>query len=72
MKLYFHCPVTDEIFGFEDYSLQSNYSVVEDDAGNRALRGRVVLNSGCPLCGEKHQYEAKDVICPLTRDDNDR
>ena len=72
MKLYFHCPAVDEIFGFEDYSLKSNYDVVEDAIGNRELKGRVVMNSDCPLCGERHQYEAKDVLCPSTRDDNDR
>ncbi len=72
MKLYFHCPERDEIFGSEDYSLKSDYYVVENAAGNRELEGKVIMNSDCPLCGKRHQYEASDVLCPLTRESNDR
>ena len=68
MKLYFTCPVTGEVFAFEDYSLEQGHRIVEAEADRRELKGQVVLTQPCPLCGTKHRCEVKDVICPLTGD----
>lgn len=69
MKLYFTCPVLEKVFGSEDYSLVEGHLIVED--GEKRLKGDVLLNSPCPLCGQKHRFEVKDVICPLSRGENE-
>lgn len=72
MKLYFTCPVKKATFASEDYSLQKGHRIVADGTGVKQLQGIVCLNSGCPLCGQKHQYDVKDVLCPLTGGKNAR
>lgn len=64
MKLYFTCPETRATFASDDYSLHRGHCIVEDEEGGKELRGTVSLRSGCPLCGEQHRYEVKDVLCP--------
>ncbi|MFT5726501.1 MAG: phage/plasmid primase-like uncharacterized protein [Desulforhopalus sp.] len=71
MKLYFTCPVTGEVFAFENYSLEQGHRIVAAEAHRRELKGQVVLTQPCPLCGTKHRYEVKDVICPLAGDINE-
>lgn len=71
MKLFFTCPVEQEDFATEDYSLNEGHRVVEDEHGGKTLMGFVSLNSGCPLCGQKHLFEVKDVMCPLSRGENE-
>jgi len=71
MKLYFLCPVNDIVFGSDDYSLLRDFKVVQDGENQRELKGIVVLNGDCPLCGQKHQYQVKDVICSLSGGEND-
>lgn len=71
MKLYFVCPVSDEVFGSADYSLLKDYNIVDSEGNQRELKGTVVLNSDCPSCGQKHQYGVKDVICPISRGENE-
>ncbi len=65
MRLYFNCPVKNEIFSSTDFSLEKDYAVMANTEGGRELQGNVCLNSPCPLCGEKHIYEVKDVMCGL-------
>ncbi len=65
MKFYFTCPSVKEDFASDDYSLQAGHQVAEDEHGGKQLIGFVSLNSACPLCGQKHRYEVKDVMCPL-------
>lgn len=67
MKLYFKCPVKDEIFGSNDYFLHKDHRIVEVGEGDRQLAGMVSLNSGCPVCGQRHSYKVKDVMCSLAK-----
>lgn len=71
MKLYFTCPVRDKVFGCDDYSLKKDYTIVDNGESQRELKGIVILNGVCPMCGQKHQYQVKDVICPLSGGEND-
>lgn len=71
MKLYFTCPITGKVFGFEHYSLEQGYKIVEEKDHKRELKGQVVLTQPCPLCGTQHRFEVKDVICPLAGDINE-
>jgi len=72
MNLFFTCPLKKETFSSENYSLQQGHRIVEDEDGGKVLQGTVSLTSPCPLCGEKHYFEAKDVLCPLTRRKDER
>lgn len=72
MKLYFTCPVEKTTFTSDDYSLLKGHHIIESETGEKELQGTVILNSACPLCGRKHQYEVKDVICPLAGGGNAR
>lgn len=67
MKLYFICPVKNELFGSEDYSLDAHHRIQATETGGRELQGIVTLSYGCPLCGQLHQYKVKDVMCSLDR-----
>jgi hypothetical protein len=71
MKLYFTCPKAKADFASDDYSLQAGHRIVEDEHGDKKLMGIVSLNSGCPLCGQKHRYEVKDVMCPISGEKNE-
>jgi len=72
MKLYFTCPIKKITFATDDYALRPGHRIVEDGTGAKELQGTVTLNSGCPLCGQKHQYDVQDVLCPLTGGENAR
>lgn len=72
MKLYFTCPKEKVTFASDEYSLHKGHSVVVDETGARELQGTVSLNSECPLCGGKHVYEVKDIICPLSGEEDER
>lgn len=65
MELYFICPVTKQSFGSRDYFLEEGYLVSTQEKGKKSLQGTVKLKSGCPLCGQDHQFQADDVLCPL-------
>jgi len=71
MKLYFICPQTKACFASDDYSLQEGHQIVEDEHGGKQVMGFVSLNSVCPLCGQEHRYEVKDVMCPTSREENE-
>ncbi|MGB3225219.1 MAG: hypothetical protein WBB23_20685, partial [Desulforhopalus sp.] len=71
MKLYFICPLHNKTFASDDYSLHQGHQVVENIEGMKELQGTVSLNSECPLCGEKHLYQVKDVLCPSSRGNNE-
>ncbi len=70
MKLYFTCPKEHVTFASDDYSLRQGHRIVEDDKGTKELQGTVSLNSKCPVCGRRHRYAVKDVLCPLNRGNN--
>jgi hypothetical protein len=72
MKLYFTCPKENVTFSSDDYSLHKGHRIVEDGEGVKELQGTVSLNSGCPLCGQQHQYEVKDVLCSLSGGKNEQ
>jgi hypothetical protein len=72
MKLFFKCPVNNGIFSSNQYSLNTGHHIVEDEAGMKELQGTVILQSACPFCGQKHEFQVKDVICPLSRGENER
>ncbi len=71
MKLYFTCPNENAVFDSVDYSLQKGHRVVVGGAGRKELQGTVSLNSGCPLCGDKHEYDVGEVMCSLNGGEND-
>lgn len=71
MKLYFTCPKEKADFASDDYSLEPGYQIVEDEHGEKQVLGFVSLNSECPLCGQKHRYEVKDVMCPISKEKNE-
>ena len=72
MKLHFTCPKEKVTFASDKYSLYKGHRVVVDEAGVRELLGTVSLNSACPVCGERHEYEVKEVVCPLSGEENER
>lgn len=72
MKLYFTCPTVNASFASDNYALLQGYCVVDKGTGDKELQGKVNLNAACPLCGQKHQYNVKDVLCPLTGEKNER
>jgi hypothetical protein len=71
MKLYFTCPQHNTTFATDDYSLHKGHQVIENIEGMKELQGTVSLNSECPLCGQKHLYQVKDVLCPSSRGNNE-
>ena len=71
MKLFFTCPVEQGVFATEDYSLQEGHRITEDEHGGKTLMGFVSLNSACPLCGQKHLFEVKNVMCSMSRGKNE-
>jgi hypothetical protein len=71
MHLYFTCPVKNEHFSTTDYKLEKGHTVMTNPEGGRELRGSVSLTSPCPLCGGKHRYEVKDVMCTIRGGDNE-
>jgi hypothetical protein len=71
MELYFTCPVTKEVFGSEDYSLEQGHTITESADGARELQGMILLHQPCPFCGKMHRYRAQEVLCPLSRGNNE-
>lgn len=69
MDLYFKCPEKDQIFQSCEYSLAKGYRIVLGEGGEKILHGRVILNSSCPMCGQRHTFDVKDVMCPVKKDD---
>lgn len=65
MKLYFTCPVKNELFDSQHYSLVDGYSVVEGD--ERKLTGMVQLEEPCPCCGQMHLFNVDEVMCSYGR-----
>lgn len=72
MKLFFTCPVVQEDFETEDFFLQEGHRIAEDEHGGKILMGFVSLHTACPLCGQKHRFDVKDLRCPLNRGTNER
>jgi hypothetical protein len=66
MKFIFVCPNRNEVFESADFRIIENRGVVTDAAGNRTLDAKVTLNAPCPLCGEKHVYDAGELPCPFS------
>lgn len=65
MKLFFACPKTQESFATEKYTLQQDHRIRAGKDGEKELQGTVILDSGCPFCGQRHAYAVKDIGCPL-------
>lgn len=66
MKLYFSCSRKNKTFSSADYSLNPGYRIAEDQQGNKIVQGTVSLLSVCPWCGERHEYDAGEIMCPLS------
>ena len=66
MKFIFVCPNRNEVFESAEFRIIENRGVVTNAAGNRTLDAKVALNEPCPLCGEKHVYDAGELSCPFT------
>jgi hypothetical protein len=65
VEFVFVCPNRLESFYSADFLITENRGVACDAAGNRYLDARVQLTSPCPLCGESHDFAAKDLVCPF-------
>lgn len=65
VKLYFTCPVTHKQFSGEDYYIKDGYSIETSHDGTRKLTAKIMLHSGCPLCGEDHEFDAEEIGCPF-------
>jgi hypothetical protein len=66
MKLHFRCPEKNKVFDSSEYFLEPGHIIAHDENGERELKGKVVLPS-CPLCGERHAYDVKDVMCSVDK-----
>jgi predicted RNA-binding Zn-ribbon protein involved in translation (DUF1610 family) len=66
VKFSFVCPNKDEVFESSDFQILDNRGVTTDDAGNKILDAKVALNEPCPVCGQKHVYDASELSCPFT------
>lgn len=66
MNLFFRCPKKNEIFDSSEYFLELGHVITRDENGERELKGKVVLTS-CPMCGEKHTFDVKNVMCSLDK-----
>ncbi len=65
MKFVFVCPTHNKVFESSNFSLRDNRGIITDEAGNKMLDAKVVLNEPCPFCGEKHVYHASLLSCPF-------
>lgn len=71
MKLFFTCVKTQESFATEKYTLQQDHRILVDKHGGKELQGTVVLDTGCPFCGQRHEYAVKDIGCPLNSENDE-
>ena len=69
MELFFTCPETGNDFATDEYSLLAGHCI-ETCHGQRELHGKVRVNSCCPHCGAQHIFSVQDVLCPLTKPDD--
>jgi hypothetical protein len=65
MKFIFVCPDRHKTFRSDSFRIQENRGVVTDEAGNKILDARVVLDEPCPFCNQKHVYHASQLSCPF-------
>lgn len=66
LNFIFTCPFKNKIFESADFSIIENKGVTTDEAGNKSLDAKVVLDAPCPFCGEKHLYHASELSCPFS------
>lgn len=72
MELLFVCPRSGRSFHSAEYEIDEFRGVVEAADGTKSLAARIRLQRPCPFCGERHDYRAADLPCPLaagSRDD---
>lgn len=65
MELVFTCPEKQSVFHSRRYEIVENKGVRTDEAGRKFLDAKVALTEPCPLCGERHIYQADALACPL-------
>ena len=66
MKLIFVCPNENKAFESADYRIVENKGAITDMVGNKTLDAKVVLNSPCPYCCQKHIYHVSELSCPFS------
>jgi hypothetical protein len=66
MKFAFICPLKLESFFSERFEITDNRGIALDEHGNRYLNARIQLTAPCPFCGEHHAYQAKELACPFS------
>ena len=64
MELMFICPLKRESFFSGQFEIIDNRGIAVDEHGNRYLNARIRL-SAMPVCGENHEYQAKELSCPF-------
>jgi len=70
MKLVFVCPTHKKVFRSADFTILDNKGIITGPAGEKTLDAKVVLNSPCPFCSEKHTYRATELSCPFDRSED--
>lgn len=65
MEFIFICPQNNKVFECSNFTICDNKGVISDEAGNRSLDARVVLDDPCPFCGQKHEFHASELLCPF-------
>jgi hypothetical protein len=65
MRFVFTCPRQESAFFSEDFTIIQNRGIAVDPSGDRFLDARVKLTAPCPLCGQYHEYAARDLACPF-------
>ena len=65
MKFIFVCPGNQQIFESSDFCIIDYKGPRDDDQGRKELDAKVKLLKPCPLCGEKHVYQASELVCPF-------
>ncbi len=65
MNFIFICPNHHKSFESADFQILENRGVVIGASGEKTLDAKVALNNPCPICGEKHVYQAADLACPF-------
>ena len=65
MQFIFACPVRNETFHTDAFSIVENQGVRLDQDGNKYLDAKVRLDIACPFCGAHHIYKADELLCPF-------
>ena len=66
MEFLFSCPNTGKTFSTDAFSIMDGHQVTTDDQGQKKFQATIRLHEPCPICKERHEYNADEMICPFT------